>query len=102
MSDFVYKISLPKPLSENIARRELHVMIDGEMEINEIGTTVSTWNLSLFEGSEVVVFLVDIDDCENRSTEGDPLVFYATNKVPPKPPKAPEIFCVINKNDPSV
>lgn len=91
MDKYIYKFGIPAPKSTDVVTRELHIVIDETETMVELGVDVSEFEYTLDEGSNVSMYLIDIDGAGNRSEQGDVLTFTVLDIVPPEAPAAPVI-----------
>jgi aminopeptidase N len=89
-----YKVLLSEPKSPDVVERKLHVEVftdTVEKRSEEISLPASAREFELIvdQDDNVDLWLVDIDDAGNESTESDILSFVARDTIPPGRPDAP-------------
>ena len=95
MDKYTYKISLPALGADDVVKREMHVVVDGIETVHEIADIATLeWDLVLEENSNCQIWMVDIDDADNRSADGMTLEFEVLDIVPPTAPQAPTVASV--------
>ena len=101
MDKYTYKLSLPALGADDVVSREMHVMIDGIENIHEISDiSMTEYDLVLSEGSDCIIWMIDIDDAGNRSKEGEKLIFQVVDIIPPVAPAAPSVAGVMVYEEP--
>lgn len=91
MDRFQYTFVLPALGATDVVKREIFVTINGVQEKHEVAADVTEWNFIFDEGAAVSMYLVDIDNADNHSANGELLEFTVTDTVPPPAPLAPTV-----------
>lgn len=94
MTRYVYTFALPAPGAGDVVARELHLKVDGVEELFNIEPSLLEYKLSFNEDASVEIYLIDIDDADNRSLPSQLLNFVVIDIVPPPAPSMPEIIGV--------
>src|SRR5262245_19231700 len=82
-----YTINLPpKPAIGDLASREATIQLDADSSVKSCQPNDTSFQFDTDAGVNVNITLVDIDTSGNRSAPSVPLVFTATDTVPPPVP----------------
>jgi hypothetical protein len=95
MEKYKYTITFPSIKAHDVAQRELHVIVNDVESVDMVDINCVAHELIFSENDVILIYLVDIDDAGNRSTEGAVLDFVVVNRIPPVAPDAPVIGNVI-------
>ncbi len=96
MEKYKYTITLPSIKVHDVVQRELHVIVNDVESVDMVDVNQVVHELIFSENDVVLIYLVDIDDAGNRSTEGAVLDFVVVDRIPPVTPDAPVIGNVIS------
>ena len=99
MTLYKYTFMLPLPGATDVVNREMHVDINGVMDMVEIDPSVTEHSIDLEEDSNVSIYMIDIDDAGNRSAKGETFSFVVVDMVPPDAPGAVTIKDVVEVQD---
>jgi len=86
-----YTLSIPAPGAGDVVTRELHVIVDGNETVYTLTPDLRNFTLDLTEGSNISLWLIDIDNNGNRSDPGETLTFTVVDTIPPPRPQPPVI-----------
>jgi len=83
----IYSVSAGAPVDKDVTSRELSVTVNGNSTPTATfpGDATDLGNVSVEQGSSVVMTLVDIDDAGNRSQPAS-VEFVAADTIPPAQP----------------
>lgn len=92
---FKYTIKLSDPKAPDVTNREVSVVVNGaDPKVETLEGIQVDYVFVVPEDSEVSLTVVDIDNKGNRSTPSVPLVFTASDTIPPPQPDTPVIEAV--------
>lgn len=94
MGDLNYTIELPQSLSKDVVTREVHVILNGEETVSNITPDQKKVVVKAKHGDKISIFVVDIDDVENKSEPSDSLEWTAIDTIAPKKPNAPMVTAI--------
>lgn len=82
-------VTLPPPGATDVASRELHIVSNGsDISPSPLSPETLDYTFDVTHGSQLELWLVDIDSAGNRSPESEHLTGQALDTFPPPQPGA--------------